>query len=103
LSTNPAAPAAIAPHKTSSSPKRRQHEHVERVVEAPQLRGRGDAVECRHPDVHQNKTRAEDGELLPGGEDRRRPEVRLFIWDRSSDSELARRDARGCERASQSD
>ena len=44
--------------------ERREHENVERVVAATQLRGRGDAVESRHPDVHEDDARVEGREFL---------------------------------------
>ena len=44
--------------------ERREHEHVERVVEGAQLRCRRDAVESRHADVHEDNVRAERRELL---------------------------------------
>ena len=62
LSTNPAAPASIAPHNTSSSPNV-GGEDPERIFDAAQERCCRDPVEGRHPDVHQNDVRVEGGML----------------------------------------
>ena len=58
----------------------REHEDVERILEATQLRGRGDAVEDRHADVHEDDVRAEGAAARrpPAGRPRtrRRPRTR---------------------------